>query len=91
MPGPREEIDIIGWVFNQYAFENKGYHKIVSELNQQQVSTEKVGTWSVSTICAIIFNESYIGSKIITKNAHPALITKELFEQCSHCYTNQCL
>ncbi|MEK5413337.1 recombinase family protein [Paenibacillus sp. FSL L8-0708] len=45
MPGPREEIDIIGWVFNQYAFENKGYHKIASELNQQQVSTEK--SWNM--------------------------------------------
>lgn len=102
VPGPREEIDIIRWIFNQYAFENKGYHKIASELNQQQVPTQKGGTWSASTIRAIIFNESYIGSKvwnkqdyqtkgkkwrdrsewIITENAHPALITKELFEQC---------
>lgn len=102
VPGPREEVDLIRWIFNQYAFENKGYHKIASALNEQKVPTQKGGTWSGSTIRAIIFNESYIGRKvwnkqdyqtkgkkwrdrsewIITENAHPALITKELFEQC---------
>jgi DNA invertase Pin-like site-specific DNA recombinase len=102
VPGPREEVDLIRWIFNQYAFENKGYHKIASELNEQKVPTQKGGTWSASTIRAIIFNESYIGRKvwnkqdyqtkgkkwrdrsewIITENAHPALITKEIFEQC---------
>lgn len=102
VPGPREEVDVIRWIFNQYAYENKGYHKIASELNEQQIPTQKGGTWSASTIRAIIYNESYIGRKvwnkqdyqtrgkkwrdrsewIITENAHPALITKELFEQC---------
>ncbi|MNW41899.1 hypothetical protein D3C74_190540 [compost metagenome] len=102
VPGPREEVDLIRWIFNQYAFENKGYHKIASALNEQKVPTQKGGTWSGSTIRAIIFNESYIGRKVwnkqdyqtkgkkwrersewvITENAHPALITKELFEQC---------
>lgn len=102
VPGPREEVDLIRWIFNQYAYENKGYHKIASELNERQLPTQKGGLWSASTIRAIIYNESNIGSKIwnkqdyqtkgkkwsdrsewiITENAHPALITKELFEQC---------
>jgi len=102
VPGPREEIDVVRWIFNQYAYENKGYHKIASELNQRQVPTQKGGMWSASTIRAIIYNEAYIGRKvwnkqdyqtkgkkwkdrsewIITENAHPALITKELFDLC---------
>ncbi|MFD1773885.1 recombinase family protein [Paenibacillus rhizophilus] len=102
VPGPREEIDVVRWIFNQYAYEGMGYHKIASELNQRQIPTQKGRTWSASTIRAIIFNEAYIGSKvwnkqdyqtkgkkwqdrsewIITENAHPANITKELFEQC---------
>ncbi|WP_342426143.1 recombinase family protein [Paenibacillus sp. FSL L8-0502] len=49
VPGPREEVDLIRWIFNQYAFENKGYHKIASELNEQKVPTQKGGTWSAST------------------------------------------
>ena len=42
VPGSREEVDIIRWIFNQYAYENKGSHKIVSELNERQVQTRKV-------------------------------------------------
>lgn len=102
VPGPREEVDVVRWIFNQYAYENKGYHKIASELNERKIPTQKGSLWSASTIRAIIYNESYVGSKvwnkqdyqtkgkkwrdrsewIITENAHPALITKELFEDC---------
>jgi site-specific DNA recombinase len=100
--GPREEIDIIRWIFNQYAYENMGYHKVASELNRQQIPSQKGGTWSASTIRAIIFNEVYIGRRcwnkqdyqtpgkkwkdrsewIITENAHPSVITEELFNKC---------
>ncbi|MEK3726211.1 recombinase family protein [Paenibacillus sp. FSL H8-0034] len=102
VPGPREEIDIIRWIFNQYAHENMGYHKIASELNRQQIPSQKGGKWSATTIRAMIFNEAYVGRRcwnkqdyqvkgkkwrdrsewIITENAHPAIITLELFDQC---------
>ncbi|WP_172198100.1 recombinase family protein [Saccharibacillus qingshengii] len=100
--GRQQEIEIIRWIFNQYAYEGMGYTKIAAELNRQQIPTQKGGTWSASTIRAIIFNESYMGRRcwnkqdyqtkgkkwrdrsewIITENAHPAIITKELFEKC---------
>lgn len=100
--GPREEIDVVRWIFNQYAYEKKGYHKIASELNERKVPTQKGGTWSASTIRAFVYNESYIGRKcwnkqdyqtkgkkwndrsewIITENAHPFIITEELFNLC---------
>jgi site-specific DNA recombinase len=100
--GPREEIDIIRWIFNQYAYENTGYKRISNLLNEKGVPTQKGGQWSASTIRAIIFNEAYIGRRcwnkqeyqtkgvkwrdrsewVITENAHPAVITKDLFELC---------
>jgi site-specific DNA recombinase len=100
--GPREEIDIVRWIFNQYAYENAGYKKISSMLNERGVPTQKGGKWSASTIRAIIFNESYVGRKVwnkqdyqtkgkkwrdrsewvITENAHPSIITEELFNLC---------
>jgi len=100
--GPREEVDIVRWIFHQYAYENKGYRKIASELNAKGIPAQKGGKWSASTIRAIIYNEAYIGRRcwnkqdyqtkgkkwrdrsewIITENAHPAIITKELFELC---------
>jgi DNA invertase Pin-like site-specific DNA recombinase len=100
--GPREEIDIVKWIFHQYAYEGMGYTKIASELNRQQIPSQKGGTWSSSTIRAIIFNEAYIGRRcwnkqeyqtkgvkwrdrsewIIKDNAHPPIITSELFEAC---------
>lgn len=100
--GPREEIDIIRWIFNQYAYENAGYKKISSMLNEKGVPTQKGGQWSASTIRAFIFNESYVGRKIwnkqdyqtkgkkwrdrsewvITENAHPSIIAKDLFDLC---------
>lgn len=100
--GPREEIDTVRWIFNQYAYENVGYKKISNLLNEKSVPTQKGGQWSASTIRAIIFNEAYIGRRcwnkqeyqtkgvkwrdrsewVITDNAHPAIITKELFDLC---------
>lgn len=100
--GPREEVDTIKWIFNQYAQEGLGYKAIATLLNQKGVPTLKGGKWSASTIRAIIFNESYIGRRvwnkqdyqtkgkkwkdrsewIITENAHPSIITKELFDKC---------
>ncbi|TBL69781.1 recombinase family protein [Paenibacillus thalictri] len=102
VPGPREEIDIVRFIFNQYALEDKGYHKIASALNELKVPTQKGRMWSTSTIRAIIHNESYIGRRVwnkqeyqtkgvkwrdrsewvVTENAHPAIITVDLFEEC---------
>jgi DNA invertase Pin-like site-specific DNA recombinase len=100
--GPREELDTVRWIFNQYAYEGLGYTKIASELNRQQIPSQKGGTWSSSTIRAIIFNEAYIGRRcwnkqeyqtkgvkwrdrsewIIKDNAHPPIVTTEVFEAC---------
>lgn len=65
--GPREETDIVKWIFNQYAHEGMGYTKIASELNRQQIRSQKGGTWSSSTIRAIIFNEAYVGRRCWNK------------------------
>ncbi|QNK57439.1 recombinase family protein [Paenibacillus sp. PAMC21692] len=100
--GPREEIDVVRWIFNQYANEGVGYKRIASRLNEDGIPAQKGGKWSASTIRAIIYNESYIGRKvwnkqdyqtkgkkwrdrsewIITENAHPSIITEELFNKC---------
>lgn len=65
--GPREEVDIVKWIFNQYAYEGIGYTKIASELNRQQIPSQKGGTWSSSTIRAFIFNEAYVGRRCWNK------------------------
>lgn len=65
--GPREEIDIVRWIFHQYAYEGSGYKKIANTLNEKGVPTQKGGKWSASTIRAIIFNESYIGCECQSK------------------------
>jgi site-specific DNA recombinase len=41
--GPRVEIDVIRWIFNQYAYENDGYKKISNLLNEKGVPTQKGG------------------------------------------------
>ncbi|GGH68719.1 integrase [Paenibacillus silvae] len=65
--GPREEIDVVKWIFNQYAHEGIGYTKIASELNRRQIPSQKGGTWASSTIRAIIFNEAYVGRRCWNK------------------------
>ncbi|MGG2197856.1 recombinase family protein [Paenibacillus validus] len=100
--GPREEIDTVRWIFNQYAYEGVGYKKISNLLNEKGVPTQKGGQWSASTIRAIVYNEAYLGRRcwnkqeyqtkgvkwrdrsewVITENAHPAIIAKDLFELC---------
>ncbi|MEK4205015.1 MULTISPECIES: recombinase family protein [Paenibacillus] len=65
--GPREEIDTVRFIFNQYAYEEMGYKRIASLLNESNVPTQKGGKWSASTIQAIIHNESYLGRRIWNK------------------------
>ncbi|MDN4080089.1 recombinase family protein [Paenibacillus polymyxa] len=65
--GPREEIETIRWMFHQYAYENVGYKKIASMLNEREVPTQKGGKWSATTVRSMIHNESYIGRKIWNK------------------------
>lgn len=100
--GPREEVETIRWIFNQYAYEGMGYKAIASALNEKGVPTFKGGKWAASTVRAILFNETYIGRRlwnkqdyqtpgkkwkdrsewIVTENAHPAIVAKELFDRC---------
>lgn len=65
--GPREEIDLIRWIFNQYAYENVGYKAIAAALNGKDVPTTKGGKWAASTVRAILFNEAYIGRRLWNK------------------------
>ncbi|WP_245647991.1 recombinase family protein [Paenibacillus borealis] len=41
--GPREEIDTVRFIFSQYAYEEMGYKRIASLLNESNVPTQKGG------------------------------------------------
>jgi len=61
-----EEAPWVRWIFYQ-ALSGKTSGKIAQELNAQQVTTKKNGSWRASTIRGILRNEKYTGSCLLQK------------------------
>ncbi|AQR78947.1 recombinase family protein [Paenibacillus larvae] len=65
----------------------KGYHKIAFKLNDRKIPSQKGGRWpqtrsvhSSTKNCTLTVR--YGTCRFISENAHPALMSKELFEIC---------
>ncbi|MGO4182189.1 recombinase family protein [Paenibacillus sp. TAF43_2] len=46
-------MDVVRWIFNQYAYESVEYKKISSNLKEKGVPSQKAAQWSAITIRAI--------------------------------------
>ena len=64
VPGPREEVDTVRWVYRSFAKEGKPEREIANILNERRISTDLGRPWTRGTVHQILINEKYIGNNV---------------------------
>jgi site-specific DNA recombinase len=78
-------------IFTLYGHARLGTRAIAAQLNQQGQRTRAGRPWSGYTIGRMLANRLYLGEvgfrDVTTPNAHPPLVSRELFEECQQILT----
>lgn len=68
--GSEEEVATVKRIYHLYCYENMGYKKIASMLNEEGIPCPTRTKWSLSTIWHILHNETYIGNRVWNKQEY---------------------
>jgi site-specific DNA recombinase len=86
-----DEQHVVEQIFTLYGHARLGTRAIAAQLNQQGQRTRAGRPWSGYTIGRMLANRLYLGEvgfrDVTTPNAHPPLVSRELFEECQQILT----
>lgn len=64
IPGPEEEVKIVGWIYQSFVNDGKTESEIAKTLNGQGVVTDFGRAWTRGTVHQVLTNEKYIGNNV---------------------------
>ena len=64
VPGSKERLETLVWIFTAYHQRHLGYHLIAQNLNDRKVPSPDGATWGLKTIRSILLNPIYLGIEI---------------------------
>ncbi len=64
VPGPREEIDTVRWIYRSFVQTRKLEHEIADALNERGIPTDLGRPWTRGTVHQVLINEKYIGNNV---------------------------
>lgn len=64
VPGPREEVAIVRWMYRRFVDDRLDENEISAELNERGVSTDLGRPWSQRTVRQVLTNEKYVGNNV---------------------------
>ncbi|UGA40235.1 recombinase family protein [Chromobacterium haemolyticum] len=64
IPGPAEEVTIIGDIYRTFVEEGRSEQEIASMLNQRGITTDLGRAWTRGTVHQVLINEKYIGNNV---------------------------
>ena len=67
--GPKEEVEIVRWIFKSYTEDGLTETQIAALLNQRNIKTDLDRLWSRSVVHGILTNEKYIGNNVFNKRS----------------------
>ena len=67
VPGPKDEIEIVRWIYRSFVTDLKVESEIAGTLNQRGVRTDLGRSWTRGTIHQILTNEKYIGNNLYNR------------------------
>lgn len=69
VPGPRDEVETVQWIYDQ--FTRKGLHEseIAKNLNAQKILTDLGRPWTRGTVRSVLTNEKYIGNNVYNRTS----------------------
>ena len=64
VPGPREEIDTVRWMYRSFVKDGKLEREIANNLNERGITTDLGRPWTRGTVHQVLINEKYIGNNV---------------------------
>jgi hypothetical protein len=69
VPGPKEEVEIVRWMYQSFAEEHKGESEIAMLLNNRGIRTDLARPWTRGTVHQVLTNEKYIGNNVYNRRS----------------------
>jgi DNA invertase Pin-like site-specific DNA recombinase len=69
VPGPKEETDIIKWIYQMFVAEDWSERQIADDLNRRGIVTDLDRPWNRGTIQQILTNQKYIGNNVFNRQS----------------------
>jgi DNA invertase Pin-like site-specific DNA recombinase len=67
VPGPREEVEIVRWIYRSFIHERISEIKIANILNERGILNDHNRIWTGSVIRTILTSEKYIGNNVYNR------------------------
>jgi len=67
VPGPREEIEIVHWIYELFTREALDERNIAAKLNDRGIMSEYGRPWTRGLVHQILINEKYIGNNVYNR------------------------
>ncbi len=67
VPGPKDEIKTVEWIFRQFVEEEQTELDIADALNLRGIQTDLERPWTRSTVKQVLTNEKYIGNNVYNR------------------------
>lgn len=67
VPGPKEEQEIVQWIYQLFIEEGKNEAKIADMLNSRGIKTDLDREWNSGTVHEVLTNEKYIGNNVFNR------------------------
>src|SRR5262245_26765351 len=69
VPGPVEEVQLVRWIYDEFASKGKREAEIAADLNARGLVTDLGRPWTRGTVHQVLTNEKYIGNNIYNRTS----------------------
>ncbi len=69
VPGPKEEVETVRWMYRQFIDGGNVESEIARQLNDKGVMTDLGRPWSRGTVHQVLTNEKYIGNNVYNRRS----------------------
>ena len=69
VPGPKEEVETVRWIYSEFIEQGKFEREIANQLNQREILSDLGRPWTRGTIHQILTNEKYIGNNVYNRRS----------------------
>ena len=69
VPGPKEEVETVRWIYRQCVDGGKVESEIAASLNKKGIETDLGQSWTRGTVHQVLTNEKYIGNNVFNRRS----------------------
>jgi hypothetical protein len=69
VPGPPEEVEVVRWVYDQFARHGQSETEIAAALNARGLVTDLGRAWTRGTVHQLLTNEKYVGNNVYNRTS----------------------